>query len=77
MQVTPLPLPVLPNSLPQDAVVRALPAAQAQAAAPITSRATDPSSKQGTGKQTRTKQEQAKGGDTAGTNLGNSVNIKV
>jgi hypothetical protein len=76
MQVTPLPMPVLPNALPPDAVAKMVPHIQAQASAPLTQRAVDPSSKSERGNQSRTNAEKAKGGD-GGDRRSGSVNIKV
>lgn len=83
MQVTPVPMPVLPNALPQDAA-RAIPQVQAQATAPLIQRAVDPSPRGERGNQPRSNGDRAKGGDRGrGGESGNrggsgsGVNIRV
>jgi hypothetical protein len=78
MQVAPLPIPVLSTALPQDAVARAIPQVQAQAAAPLLQRAVDPSPSSERGQKSKTNQEKAAGGKGGGDGKrGGTVNIRV
>ncbi len=82
MQVTPLPAPVLPTATTQDVVTKAVSAVQAQASAPVTQRAIDPSQKSDRGGQSRSNSDRAKGGakSPAGDETidrGGSLNIRV
>ena len=76
MQVTPLPTPVMPTALPQDAV-KTVPQVQSQAATPLIQRAVDPSPRSDRGQETRSNSEKAKGGQGGGDKRGGSVNIRV
>lgn len=81
MQVTPIPVQIVPSTLPQDAVVRALPQIQAQAVNPQTTRAVDPSSKSYNSHQSRSNGDRAKGGGRSegrnGGGRGGNLNIRV
>jgi len=82
MQVTPIPVPVLPTALPaQDAVARVAGQVQAQAAAPLLQRAVDPSPKSERGQNSKSNQKKnaGKGGSQNGGEgkRGGSVNIRV
>lgn len=80
MQVTPVPVPVLPSLPTQDVVAKTLPAIQAQAATPVTQRAVDPSHRSDRGNKTRSNNDRAKGGDRGNSDSGKSgstVNIRV
>ena len=59
MQVTPLPVPVVPLLQPQD-VAKAIPQVQSQAAAPLTQRAVDPAPRSDRGQQTRSNGDRAR-----------------
>jgi len=76
MQVTPIPPPVMPAALPQDAA-KVVPQVQTQAAVPITQRAVDPAPRSDRGQQTRSNGDRAKGGQSDGDKRGGSVNIRV
>lgn len=76
MQITPLPTPVPPTALPQEAVTKAVPQVQAQAAQPLIQRAVDPASRSDRGTKARSNSEKAKGGGSDGKR-GGAVNIKV
>ena len=69
------PLPVAPGALPPEALARAVPQIQAQAAAPIIQRAVDPSGHSERGNKSRSNEERSKGGGKSGR--GGSVNIRV
>ena len=78
MQVTPLPTPVMPVALPQDAAKAVPQQIQTQAAVPITQRAVDPSPSSDRGQQSRSNGDKAKGGGQGGgEKRGGSVNIRV
>lgn len=76
MQVTPVPVPVLPNALPQETVAKTAAPVLAQAAAPVIQRAIDPSPKSERGQQSRSNGDRAKGGGNGGKR-GSSVNLRV
>ncbi len=76
MQVTPVPLPILPGAAPQDAMARTMPHIQAQASTPLIQRAVDPSPRSERGHRSRSNGDKAKGGDSDGSR-GKSVNIRV
>ena len=77
MQVTPsVPLPVVPNALPQEAVAKTMPNVVAQASPPVIQRAVDPSHKTGRGQQPRSNGDKAKGGGKAGER-GSSIDKRV
>ena len=77
MQVTPLPpVPITPGAVPQE-TVKVLPQVQAQASAPITQRAVDPSNKSDRGNRSRSNSDRGKGGGSDQSGRGGSVNIKV
>ena len=75
MQVTPLPVPVVPVALPQDAA-KTVPQVQSQAAVPLIQRAVDPSPRSDRGQQPRSNGDRAKGGGGE-DKRGGSVNIRV
>jgi hypothetical protein len=77
MQVPPIPAPVLPGALPQDAVAKTLPQIQAQSGAPVIQRAVDPSPRSERGKKSRSNGDKGKGGSSGGGQRGGSVNIRV
>ena len=76
MQVPPVPAPLVPGATPQETVARTLPQIQAQASAPVTQRAIDPSPRSERGKKTRSNSDKKKGGSGDGQR-GSSVNIRV
>jgi len=79
MDVTPLQAPVIPAALPTDAA-RIVPQIQAQAAAPLTPRAVDPSPRSERGSESRSNGDKAKGGQGGYGETGKrggSVNIRV
>jgi hypothetical protein len=79
MQVTPVPVPVIPNALPQETAAKAAAPVLAQAAAPVIQRAVDPTSKSDRGQQARSNGDRAKGGGKSGGDekRGGSVNLRV
>lgn len=79
MQVTPVPLPILPNASPQDVAAKTAAPVLAQASAPVIQRAIDPAPKSERGQQSRSNGDRSKGGGKSGSDekRGGSVNIKV
>lgn len=78
MQMTPIP-PPLPTATPQDLATKAVPHVQAQASAPLTRGAVDPSPRGEGSNKTRSNAEKSKGGGRGGSGKsgGGSVNIQV
>ena len=76
MQVTPVPVPIVPNALPQETVAKTAAPILAQASTPVIQRAVDPSPKSERGQQTRSNGDRAKGGGNDGKR-GGSVNLRV
>ncbi len=79
MQVPSVPLPIVTNALPQEAVAKAVP--NVQAMAPLLANAVAPAPKseksnQSRGNKDRKKEENPDGGGDKG-NRGGSVNIRV
>ena len=78
MQVNPVPpVPLAAGAVPQEAVTKVLPQVQAQATAPITQRAVDPSGKSDRGNKTRSNGDRGKGGRGDDGSRGGNVNIRV
>ena len=78
MQVTPLPPgPIAPGLITPEAIARAVPQVQAQAAAPIIQRAVDPARKQDRGNKNKSNGDRGKGGGSDKGGRGSSVNIRV
>ena len=80
MQVTPVPIPVIPNASPQDVVAKTATPVLAQASAPVIQRAIDPSSKSDRGQKSRSNGDRAKGGGKASGgegDRGKTVNLRV
>lgn len=80
MQVPPIP-PPLPTATPQDLATKAVPHVQAQASAPLTRGAVDPSPRGEGSNKTRSNADKAKNsggrGGGSGKSGGSSVNIQV
>ncbi|MER2520267.1 MAG: hypothetical protein ABTQ34_06225 [Bdellovibrionales bacterium] len=80
MQLTPILPPPLPTATPQDLATKAVPHIQAQASAPLTRAAVDPSPRGEGSHKSRSNAEKAKGGGRGGSSGGkggSSVNIQV
>lgn len=83
MQMTPILPPPLPTATPQDLATKAVPHVQAQASAPLTRAAVDPSPRGENSHKTRSNADKSKGGGGRGGGSGgkgggnSSVNIQV